>query len=86
MADTWGSDDLARLMALEHAFGALALIGAANFAHNAGVTPLEAVGQIRQAIESAPYDAADTPDAVRALMRAHLKRLFDHVETMAAQV
>jgi len=52
MSAEWDSDDFARLLALEHAFGALALISAANFALGANTTPAEAVAHFRAAIES----------------------------------
>ena len=76
-------DDMARLLALEHAFGALALISAGNYAHLAGVTPSEAVQQFRAAIECATYDAGTRPKELQAAMRAHLKRMFDHLASMA---
>jgi hypothetical protein len=76
-------DDLARLLALEHAFSTIALISANNFAYLAKIKTSEAVAQFRLATESSIYDAADTPKDVRDLMRSHLKRLFDHVARMA---
>lgn len=85
MSADFDKDDLARLLALEHAFGALALISASNFAYLAKTTSSEAVAQFRAAIESSIYDAADTPSDVRQLMRGHLRRIFDHVATMAKQ-
>jgi hypothetical protein len=83
MSSEFDLDDFARLLALEHAFGALALICASNFAYLAKVKPSEAVRQFRSAIESSIHDTADTPADVRELMRKHLKRLFDHVAHMA---
>lgn len=82
MSANWNADDLARLMALEHAFGALTLISASNFAQLANVKPSEAVNQFRTAIESSVLDG-DLPPDVRALMRQHLKRIFDNVSDMA---
>lgn len=86
MSAHYDADDLARLLALEHAFNALALISACNFAHVAKTTPSEAVAHFREAIEGSLYDVADTPEAVRHLMKQHLKRMFDHVSMMAARV
>ena len=83
MSDDFGKDDLARLIALEHAFSALALISAGNFAYLANVTPSEAVSRFRSTIEGAIYDRAETPKDIQILMRAHLKRMFDHVAEMA---
>ncbi len=83
MSSNFDLDDLARLLALEHAFSALALISAGNFAYLAKVKPSEAVRQFRTAIESSIYDSADTPADVRELMRKHLKRMFDHIVQMA---
>jgi hypothetical protein len=86
MSANWDSDDLARLLAIEHAFYAMALIGACNFAHGAKTTPVEAIKHFRSAIEGSIYDSADTSEEVRKLMRTHLKRMFDHVETMSKNV
>ncbi|HLW91020.1 MAG TPA: hypothetical protein VKS78_06950 [Roseiarcus sp.] len=83
MSADFDKDDLARLIALEHAVSALALISAGNFAHLARIKPSQAVAQFRLTIEGAIYDAADTPKEVRILMREHLKRIFNHVEQMA---
>lgn len=83
MSADFDFDDMARLLALEHAFGALALISAGNYAHLAGVTPSEAVQQFRSAIEGAVYDTGDRSKEVQVAMRAHLKRMFDHLATMA---
>lgn len=82
MSANWSLDDLARLIALEHAFGALALISAGNFAQLANVKPSEAVKQFRTAIEGSVHDG-DIPPDVRDLMRQHLKRIFDNVSDMA---
>jgi hypothetical protein len=83
MSSDFDLDDFARLLALEHAFGALTLISAGNFAYLAEVKPSEAIRQFRSAIESSIYDSADTPADVRVLMRKHLKRMFDHIAQMA---
>ena len=82
MSANWSADDLARLIALEHAFGALALISAGNFAQLANVKPSEAVKQFRTAIEGSIHDGS-VPTEIRDLMRQHLKRLFDNVADMA---
>ena len=83
MSKDFNGDDMARLLALEHAFSALALISAGNFAHLAGVTPSEAVQQFRTAIEGAVYDVGDRPIELQVAMRIHLKRMFDHLASMA---
>jgi hypothetical protein len=83
MSADFDFDDVARLLALEHAFSALALISAGNYAQLAGVTPSEAVVQFRNAIEGSVYDAGDRPKEVKDAMRTHLKRMFDHVAVMA---
>jgi hypothetical protein len=85
MSADFNKDDLARLLALEHAFSALALISAGNFAGLHGVKTVAAVAKFRSAIESSVYDSGDVPKDVRDLMRKHLKRMFDHVEKMAPQ-
>lgn len=83
MSKDFDRDDLARLIALEHAFSALALISASNFARLEEIKPSEAVARFRAAIEGATYDSATIPKDVRILMRAHLKRMFDQVAEMA---
>jgi len=83
MSSDFDIDDFARLLALEHAFSALTLISAGNFAYLADIKPSEAISQFRSSIESSIYDSADTPKDVRNLMRMHLKRMFDHVADMA---
>lgn len=83
MSDSFQADDLARLVALEHAFNALALISASNYAFLANTTPSAAVAQFRTAIESSVYDTGDMSKELQALAHAHLKRMFDHVAQMA---
>ncbi|MER9923902.1 hypothetical protein NKJ84_13280 [Mesorhizobium sp. M0048] len=83
MSINWGEDDLARLLALEHAFHALALLSASNYAHLAGTTPSAAVKQFREAIEGSVYDSGQAPKTVQVLMSKHLKKMFDHVAAMA---
>lgn len=83
MSDSFRDDDLARLIAIEHAFNSLALISASNFAFLANTTPSAAVGQFRSAIESSLYDSGDMSPELQALVRVHLKRMFDHVAAMA---
>jgi hypothetical protein len=83
MSSDFDLDDLARLLALEHAFYALALISAGNFSYLANVKPSDAVRTFRSAIEGATYDSSDVPEDARKMMRAHLKRMFDHIEQMA---
>lgn len=83
MSDSFDADDLARLIALEHAFNSLALISASNFAFLAKITPSAAVAQFREAVESSVYDSGDMPKEVQTLVREQLKRMFDHVAHMA---
>ncbi|MCA0048191.1 hypothetical protein LB577_14690 [Mesorhizobium sp. B283B1A] len=83
MSVNWGEDDLARLLALEHAFHALALFSAYNYAHLDGTTPSAAVKQFREAVEGSVYDTGQAPKAVQVLMSKHLKKMFDHVAAMA---
>lgn len=83
MSADFDKDDFARLLALEFAFQAVTLISAGNFAYLANIKPSEAVAQFRASIESSMYDSADRPKEVRDLMLAHLKRIFDHIESMA---
>lgn len=83
MSADFDADDLARLLALEHAFCSLALISASNFARLNNSKPSEAVAQFRAAIEGSIYDTAEMPPEVGKRMRLHLRRLFDHVAGMA---
>ena len=83
MGENFDQDDLARLLALEHAFSALALISASNYSYLANIKPSQAVELFRNSIESAMYDSSDTPAEVKELMREHLKRMFDHVAEMS---
>lgn len=82
MSAEWGASDLARLLALEHAFSALAVISAGNFAHNHNMMTREAVKVFRQAIESSVQDTAQLGVA-KPLVVGHLKSMFDHVALMA---
>ena len=86
MSDEWNHDDLARLLALEHAFYSLALISASNYAYLAETTPSAAVKQFRSAIEGSTFDTKQYPPETQRLMREHLKRMFDHVADMANSV
>jgi hypothetical protein len=79
MGADFDKDDLARLVALEHAFYTIALIAAANFAHNAGCKPGEAVAYFRSSVDGFLHDTAVSKEAVRE----HLKRLFDNLTEMA---
>lgn len=83
MSADWDHDDLARLLALEHAFCALALISASNFAYLAETTPSAAVKQFRDAIEGSVYDTGQASQETKAAMKHHLKRMFDHIAEMA---
>lgn len=82
MSADWNSDDFARLLALEHAFSALAVISASNFAYNEKVTSSEAVAMFRHAIASSVEDTTQFGPA-KSLVSGHLKRMFDHVAVMA---
>ncbi|MER8427642.1 hypothetical protein [Mesorhizobium sp. M1403] len=79
----WDHDDMARLLALEHAFCALALISASNYAYLAESTPSAAVKQFRAAIEGSVYDSGQASKETQGLMKQHLKRMFDHIAHMA---
>ena len=83
MSTNYDADDLARLLALEYAFGTLAFISACNFAQLSNMKPTAAVDQFRSVIEGSLYDRADYPADVRELIRSHLKRMFDYVAGMA---
>ncbi|UCI30946.1 hypothetical protein [Mesorhizobium sp. B4-1-4] len=83
MSADWDHDDLARLLGLEHAFCALALISASNFAYLAETTPSAAVKQFREAIEGSVYDTGQASKETKAAMKRHLKRMFDHIAGMA---
>lgn len=93
MNSDFDEDDLARLLALEHAFYATALVSAANFAllenlkvRRAPLTTAEAVQQFRDAVKSSMFDRKDYSPEIRTLMARHLKRMFDHVASMATAV
>ena len=83
MGADWDADDMARLLALEHAFCALALISASNYAYLAETSPSAAVRQFREAIEGSVHDSGQTSATTKAAMRQHLKRMFDHIASMA---
>ncbi|WP_300530152.1 hypothetical protein [Maricaulis sp.] len=85
MSSDWDADDFARLMALEHAWYAVTLVSAGNYAGMNGIKIKDAVQQLRDAVESSLYDHDDLPGNTRQLMRGHLKRMFDEVEQMAGQ-
>jgi hypothetical protein len=80
MSADFDKDDLARLVALEHAFYTITLIAAANFAHNAGCKTSEAVAYFRSSAEGLLHDDAIVP---KEAVREHLKRIFDHATEMA---
>jgi hypothetical protein len=80
MSANLDKDELARLVALEHAFYTIALIAAANFSFNAGCKTSEAVAHFRSSAEgSLGGEALASKEAVRE----HLKRLFDNLTEMA---
>jgi len=83
MSSDWDADDLARLLALEHAFNTIALISAGNFSYLSETTVLDAVRRFRSATEGAVLDQRDIPPKTAVAIRKHLGRMFDHVEEMA---
>jgi len=83
VSSDFDKDDFARLLALEYAFNTLALISASNHAHLSEIKPSQSVSLFREAIEGAMYDSKEYPAELRNLMKKHLKRMFDHVESMA---
>jgi hypothetical protein len=83
MSNDFNQDDLARLLALEHAFCSLALISASNFAFLAATKPSEAVKQFRSAIEGSMLDTKEYSSELNTRMQIHLKRMFDHIAKMA---
>jgi hypothetical protein len=84
MSQEWDTSDLARMLALEHAFGALSLMWSCQFAQTAGIKPSEAAAQYRSAILSSLYDAKDYPPSVHALIKQHLEHMLDNLTKMAA--
>ncbi len=85
MSASWNVDDLARMLALEHAFDSLAFISAANYARLEEITPVEAVTLFRTAIEGSVLDGGMDAD-LRKRMRRHLKTRFDNVMAMAGNL
>lgn len=83
MQPDFHADDLARLLALEHALCAMTLISAGNYAYLADVPPSQAVRQFRDAIESSMFDSGSYPEGLRDAMHRHTKRIFEHIEQMA---
>jgi hypothetical protein len=80
MSADFDKDQLARLVALEHAFSTIALIAAANFSFNAGCKTSEAVAYFRSSAEGSLHGDATVP---KEAVREHLKRLFDNLTEMA---
>jgi hypothetical protein len=83
MSADFDKDDLARLIALEHAFYANMLVNCSVFSHQQGQTITEVVQLFRDSVEGSLLDTRDTPREIRELSSAHLKRMFDHVALMA---
>jgi len=83
LSSDWDQGDLARMLALEHAFGAIALMWAGQFAEQHGGKPSQAVMQLRDAILGAALDSKDHNGPLGALINAHLQRMFEHVSNMA---
>lgn len=75
-------DTLARVVALEYAFSAFALMTAGNFAMANGLPVADTVARYKDAAISAMFDESQGTDA-REMIVGHLKRLFDHIESMA---
>ena len=83
MSAEWETDDLARMMALEHAFGALSLMWSYQFAKTSGSKPSETTLQFRNAVLSSIYDSGDYPSNVREKIKKHLERMLDNLSKMS---
>jgi hypothetical protein len=83
MSAEWDADDLARLLALEHAFGVIGLMCASNMAKNMGVSVNELVQELSKVTRSTLYDGKDISVSTRAAMAKHLDKLFAHIGSMA---
>lgn len=79
LSSDWDQDGLARMLALEQAFGVIALMWACQFAEQQGAKPSQAVAQLREAVLSSGLDSKDHRSQVSALIDAHLRRMFEHV-------
>lgn len=84
MSTVHDADDLARLIALEHAFGALTLMWCCQFANQQGSLPSDAASQFRTATLGAVFDSKEHAGELGALVAAHLHRLFSDLEKMTA--
>lgn len=83
MSSNWDDDDLARLIALESAFGTLALMWAGIFAHHANSKPSTAVKQLREAMLGSFADTKEYSGDIGQRVKHHQVRLLGHVERMA---
>lgn len=83
MSITQDADDLARIIALEHAFGAISLMWACQFAHAEQTKPSEAVRQLRTSVVGALYDDKQYTPGIRNAINHHLERLLGNVAGMA---
>ena len=83
MSADFDANDLARLLALEHAFGAIVLVSATNHSFLAEQKPSDSVKQFRSAVIGSTYDDASYPKEFNKLIQSHLERMFDHIESMA---
>lgn len=84
MSSNWDQDDLARMLALEQAFGTLTFMWACQFADHQRTKPTQAVAQLRDAVLGSVFDSRDHGALMGDLISAHLQRMFDHVHKMAS--
>ena len=84
MSANWDESYLARMLALEHAFGAISLMWAGMYASNAGCKPSEAVKLFKDSVLSSLYDGKDRSADIISLEKAHLENLLGNLEKMAA--
>lgn len=83
MSNNYDLDDLARLHALEHIVGTVALMCCTSLAIQERGKPSEYVQNLKDALESSLYDKADRPKEMRELTREHVRRLMDNVLQMS---
>jgi hypothetical protein len=83
VSSDWDSDDIARLIALESAFGTLALMWAGMYAHHANSKPSAAIKQLRAAMLGSFADTKEYSGDIGQRIKGHQAKLLDHVERMA---
>jgi hypothetical protein len=83
LSSSWDEDDLARMLALEHAFSTITLMWACQFADQQRTKPSKAVAQLREAVLSSVLDSKDHNGPIGALINGHLHRMFEHVRKIA---